>query len=194
MHSYSAPLRDMQFLLFDIIKIQEQGNAIPSYADATPDIVSAILEEGAKFCTNVLHPINRIGDEEGCTFDKGSVKTAPGFKQAYDKFVEGGWAGLACDPEFGGQGLVTPIFFLFDEMICSTNLSFGLFPGLTHGAYFALKAHGTEAQKKTYLPKMVQGTWSGTMNLTEPQCGTDLGLLKTRAEPQDDGSYKIYGT
>ena len=194
MHSYSAPLRDMQFLLFDIIKIQEQGNAIPAYAEATPDIVTAILEEAAKFCTNELQPINRIGDEEGCTFDKGTVKTAPGFKAAYDKFVEGGWAGLACDPEFGGQGIITPIFFMFDEMICSTNLSFGLFPGLTHGAYSALKAHGTEAQKNTYLPKMVQGTWSGTMNLTEPQCGTDLGLLKTRAEPQDDGSYKIYGT
>ncbi len=194
MHSYRAPLRDMQFLLYDILKVQEQGNAIPAYAEATSDVVSAILEEAAKFCENELHPINRSGDEEGCTFDKGAVKTAKGFKEAYAKFVEGGWAGLACDPEFGGQGLITPVNFLFEEMICSTNLSFGLFPGLTHGAYSALMAHGTEAQKNTYLPKMVQGTWSGTMNLTEPQCGTDLGLLKTRAEPQGDGSYKIFGT
>ena len=194
MHNYTAPLRDMQFLLFDIIKIQEQGNAIPSYAEASADVVSAVLEEAGKFCSNELQPINRSGDEEGCTFDKGVVTTASGFKEAYQKFVDGGWAGLACDPAFGGQGMITPIFFLLDEMISSTNMSFGLFPGLTHGAYSALMAHGTDEQKKTYLPKMVQGTWSGTMNLTEPQCGTDLSLLKTRAEPQTDGSFKITGT
>jgi alkylation response protein AidB-like acyl-CoA dehydrogenase len=194
MHSYTVPLREMNFLLFDILKVQEQGNAIPAYAEATPDMVSAILEEAGKFCSNELLPINRSGDEEGCSFDKGVVKAAPGFKQAYDKFVEGGWPGLACDAEYGGQDMITPVNFLFEEMICSTNMSFGLFPGLTRGAYEALKAHGTEEQKKTYLPKMVQGIWSGTMNLTEPHCGTDLGLLKTRAEPQSDGSYKITGT
>ncbi len=194
MHIYKAPIRDMQFVLFDIVKVQEQGNAMPSYAEATPDVITAILEEAGKFCENELQPINRTGDEEGCTYDKGTVRTAPGFKAAYDKFVEGGWPGLACDPAYGGQGLITPVNFLFDEMICSANLSFGLFPGLTHGAYSTLLAHGTEEQKKTYLPNMVSGRWSGTMNLTEPQCGTDLGLLKTRAEPQADGSYKIYGT
>jgi alkylation response protein AidB-like acyl-CoA dehydrogenase len=194
MHSYKAPLREMQFLLFDILKVQELGNAIPAYAEATPDIVSAILTEAAKLSENELHPLNRTGDEEGCTFDKGIVKTPKGFKQAYDKFVEGGWAGLACDPEYGGQGLISPVNFAFEEMISSANLSFGLFPGLTHGAYSALLAHGSEEQKKTFLPKMVEGTWSGTMNLTEPHCGTDLGLLKTRAEPQSDGSYKVYGT
>ncbi len=194
MHAYKAPIRDMQFVLFDIVKVQEQGNAIPAYAEATPDVVTAILEEAAKLCENVLHPINRPGDEAGCTYDKGVVHTAPGFKEAYNTFVEGGWPGLACDPAYGGQGLITPVNFLFEEMICSANLSFGLFPGLTHGAYSALLAHGTEEQKNLYLPNLVSGRWSGTMNLTEPQCGTDLGLLKTRAEPQADGSYKIFGT
>ncbi len=194
MHSYTAPLQDMQFLLFDVLKVQEQGNAIPAYAEATADVVSAILEEGGKFCGQVLHSINRSGDEEGCSFDNGKVKTAAGFKEAYDKFIAGGWNGVGCDPAFGGQGLITPVTFLFEEMMCACNLSFGLFPGLTRGAYGALVVHGTEAQKNTYLPKMVAGTWSGTMNLTEPQCGTDLGLLKTRAEPQADGSFKLFGT
>lgn len=194
MHRYKAPIRDMQFVLFDIVKVQEQGNALPSYADATPDLISAVLEEAGKFCANELQPINRVGDEAGCSYENGIVRTAPGFKQAYDKFVEGGWPGLNCDPAYGGQGLITPVNFLVDEMISSANLSFGLFPGLTHGAYSALAAHGTEDQKKMYLPKMAQGVWSGTMNLTEPQCGTDLGLLKTRAEPQEDGSCKLHGT
>ncbi len=194
MHSYKAPLRDMQFLLYDILKVQDQGNAIQAYSEATQDVVSAVLEEAAKFCENELHPINRSGDEEGCTFDKGNVKTAKGFKEAYGKFVEGGWPGLGCDPAFGGQGLITPVNFLFDEMISASNLSFGLFPLLTQGVYAALRAHGTDEQKNTYLPKMVQGLWTGTMNLTEPHCGTDLGLMKTRAEPQGDGSFKIFGT
>ncbi len=194
MHTYTAPLRDMKFLLFDILKIHETANAIPAYAEATPDVVSAILEEAGKLCSHVLQPINRSGDEAGCTFDKGVVTTAPGFKEAYDKFVEGGWQGLACDPAYGGQGLISPVNFAFDEMISSANLSFGLFPLLTQGVYYALKAHATEELKNIYLPKLVAGTWTGTMNLTEPQCGTDLGLIKTRAEPQADGTYKIHGT
>ncbi len=194
MHPYTAPIRDMKFIMFDILKIQETGNAIPAYAEATPDIVSAILEEAGKFCSNVLQPINRSGDEAGCTFDNGVVKTAPGFKNAYDKFVEGGWPGLACDPGYGGQGLTSPVNFAFDEMISSANLSFGLFPLLTQGVYYVLEAHATEELKNIYLPKMVAGTWTGTMNLTEPHCGTDLGLIKTRAEPQPDGTFKIYGT
>ncbi len=194
MHTYTAPIRDMKFLMFEIIKIQDMANAIPAYAEATPDVVSAILEEAGKFCSNVLHPINRTGDEAGCTFDKGSVATAPGFKDAYAKFMEGGWPGLACNPAYGGQGLISPVNFAFDEMISSANLSFGLFPLLTQGVYHALEAHGTDAQKNLYLPKLAAGTWTGTMNLTEPQCGTDLGLIKTRAEPQPDGSYRIYGT
>jgi alkylation response protein AidB-like acyl-CoA dehydrogenase len=191
---YKAPIRDMQFALFDVLKVQDSGNAMPAYAEATPDLVTQILEEAGRFSEEVLLPINRSGDEEGATHENGNVRTAKGFKAAYDKFVEGGWPGLASDPAYGGQGLTSPVHFLFQEMINSANLSFGLFPLLTHGVYHALKAHGTEEQKQTYLPKMVEGLWTGTMNLTEPQCGTDLGLLKTRAEPQADGSYKIHGT
>jgi alkylation response protein AidB-like acyl-CoA dehydrogenase len=142
----------------------------------------------------VLQPINRSGDEEGCVFESGSVRTPTGFKDAYAKFVEGGWPGIACDPEHGGQGVPNTVNFAFEEMICSANLSFGLFPGLTHGAYNALQAHGSDDLKRTYLPKMVGGSWSGTMCLTEPQCGTDLGLIRTRAEPSNDGSYRLHGT
>ena len=194
MPDYKAPLRDMQFILFDVLKVQDSANALPSYAEATPDLVNAILEEAGRFCENVLQPINRSGDEEGCHFEQGTVTTPKGFKEAYNKYVEGGWTGLACDPEFGGQGLTSPVNFAVEEMICSANLSFGLFPGLTHGAYNALRAHATEALKRTYLPKMVDGSWAGTMCLTEPQCGTDLGLIKTRAEPAADGSFRIHGT
>ena len=194
MPSYKAPLRDMQFILFDVLKVQDAGNAVAAYAEMTPDVVTAILEEAARFCENVLQPINRSGDEEGCVLESGSVRTPTGFKDAYAKFVEGGWPGIACDPEHGGQGVPNTVNFAFEEMICSANLSFGLFPGLTHGAYNALQAHGSDDLKRTYLPKMVGGSWSGTMCLTEPQCGTDLGLIRTRAEPSNDGSYRLHGT
>ena len=194
MPSYKAPLRDMQFILFDVLKVQDAGNAVAAYAEMTPDVVTAILEEAGRFCENVLQPINRSGDEEGCVFESGSVRTPTGFKDAYAKFVEGGWPGIACDPEHGGQGVPNTVNFAFEEMICSANLSFGLFPGLTHGAYNALQAHGSDDLKRTYLPKMVGGSWSGTMCLTEPQCGTDLGLIRTRAEPSNDGSYRLHGT
>ena len=194
MPSYKAPLRDMQFILFDVLKVQDAGNAVAAYAEMTPDVVTAILEEVGRFCENVLQPINRSGDEEGCVLESGSVRTPTGFKDAYAKFVEGGWPGIACDPEHGGQGVPNTVNFAFEEMICSANLSFGLFPGLTHGAYNALQAHGSDDLKRTYLPKMVGGSWSGTMCLTEPQCGTDLGLIRTRAEPSNDGSYRLHGT
>lgn len=194
MPSYKAPLRDMQFILFEVLKVQDAGNAVAAYAEMTPDVVTAILEEAGRFCENVLQPINRSGDEEGCVFESGSVRTPTGFKDAYAKFVEGGWPGIACDPEHGGQGVPNTVNFAFEEMICSANLSFGLFPGLTHGAYNALQAHGSDDLKRTYLPKMVGGSWSGTMCLTEPQCGTDLGLIRTRAEPSNDGSYRLHGT
>jgi alkylation response protein AidB-like acyl-CoA dehydrogenase len=194
MPDYKAPLRDMQFILFDVLKVQDSANALPSYAEATPDLINAILEEAGRFCENVLQPLNRSGDEEGCHFEQGTVTTPKGFKEAYNKYVEGGWTGLACDPQFGGQGLTSPVNFAVEEMICSANLSFGLFPGLTHGAYNALQAHATEELKRTYLPKMVGGSWAGTMCLTEPQCGTDLGLIKTRAESAADGSFRIHGT
>jgi alkylation response protein AidB-like acyl-CoA dehydrogenase len=194
MPNYKAPLRDIQFILFDVLKVQDSANALPSYAETTPDLTNAILEEAGRFCENVLQPLNRSGDEEGCHFEQGAVTTPKGFKEAYNKYVEGGWTGLACDPEFGGQGLTSPVNFAVEEMICSANLSFGLFPGLTHGAYNALRAHATEELKRTYLPNMVDGSWAGTMCLTEPQCGTDLGLIKTRAEPAADGSFRIHGT
>jgi butyryl-CoA dehydrogenase len=194
MPSYKAPLRDMQFILFEVLKVQDAGNAVAAYAEMTPDVVTTILEEAGRFCENVLQPINRSGDEEGCVFESGSVRTPTGFKDAYAKFVEGGWPGIACDPEHGGQGVPNTVNFAFEEMICSANLSFGLFPGLTHGAYNALQAHGSDDLKRTYLPKMVGGSWSGTMCLTEPQCGTDLGLIRTRAEPSNDGSYRLHGT
>ncbi|HWT99449.1 MAG TPA: acyl-CoA dehydrogenase family protein, partial [Terriglobales bacterium] len=193
MPAYNAPLRDIRFVLNEVLKV-EQLTEIPDFADATPDVIDAILEEAAKFCSQELQPLNHPGDEEGCHFDNGTVTTPKGFKEAYAKFVEGGWAGLPCDPAYGGQGLPKAINFAVEEMICSANLSFGMYPGLSNGAYNALHLHGTDEQRQTYLPKLVSGVWSGTMCLTEPQCGTDLGLIKTRAEPQADGSYLITGT
>ena len=194
MPSYKAPLRDMQFILFEVLKVQDAGNSLAAYAENTPDVVGAVLEEAGRFCENVLQPLNRSGDEEGCTFEAGTVRTPKGFKEAYAKFAEGGWTSLACDPEYGGQGLTTPVDFAVDEMLSSSNLSFCLFPLLTRGAYHALRIHATDELKRIYLPKMVEGIWSGTMCLTEPQCGTDLGLIKTRAEPVGDGTYAIHGT
>lgn len=194
MPSYKAPLRDMQFILFEVLRIQETGSNLPSYAENTPDVVNAVLEEAGRFCETVLQPLNRSGDEEGCTFEAGTVRTPQGFKEAYKKFADGGWTSLACDPEYGGQGLTTPVDFAVDEMLSSSNLSFCLFPLLTRGAYHALRTHASDELKRIYLPKMVEGSWSGTMCLTEPQCGTDLGLIRTRAEPAADGSYTIYGT
>ena len=191
---YKAPVRDFQYLLFEVLKVQDTGNAIPAYAEASEDVVSAILEEAARFAENELLPINRSGDEEGCSWNNGEVKTPAGFKEAYAKFVEGGWPALAADPAYGGQGLTAPVNFAFEEIVSSANLSFGLFPGLTHGAYHVLHKYGTEEQKNTYLPKMVAGTWTGTMCLTEPHAGTDLGLLKTKAEPAGDGTYRVTGT
>jgi alkylation response protein AidB-like acyl-CoA dehydrogenase len=194
MPSYKAPLHDMQFVLFDVLKIQDAGNSLAAYAENTPDVVTAVLSEAGRYCENVLQPINQIGDEEGCKLEAGIVRTPKGVKEAYVKFTEGGWTSLACDPEYGGQGLNTPVSFAFDEMISSANLSFGLFPLLTRGAYHAIRAHATEEIKNLYLPKMVAGEWTGTMCLTEPQCGTDLGLIRTQAEPNADGSYNLRGT
>ncbi len=193
MPTYKAPLDDIRFVLFDLLQA-EQLAELPGFADATPDLVTAVLEAAGEFAAGELQPINHSGDEEGCHFDNGTVTTPKGFKEAYAKFVEGGWPGLPCDPEYGGQGLPKVINFAVEEMICSANLSFGMYPGLSNGAYNALALHGTAEQKRLYLPKLVEGTWSGTMCLTEPHCGTDLGLIKTKAEPNGDGSYKITGT
>jgi len=193
MTAYAAPLRDMQFVLHDVLGISKYSN-LAGFADATPDVIDAILEEGAKLAADVLHPINQSGDHEGCTrLADGSVKTPKGFREAYDRFCAGGWQGLSFDPEFGGQGLPYVLAVAFNEMVSAANMAFGMYPGLARGAADAIYVHGTDAQKATYLPKMISGEWGGTMNLTEPHCGTDLGLLRAKAVPQGDGSYKISG-
>ncbi len=193
MPSYKAPLREYRFLLRDVLEIERYAN-LPTFADAPMDLVDQVLEEGAKFCEGVLAPLNAVGDAHGCKRNEdGSVETPPGFKDAYKQYVEGGWPALSADPNYGGQGLPHIIGLAWNEMVASANMAFGMYPGLSHGAYEAIHLHGTDEQKQTYLPKLVTGEWTGTMNLTEPHCGTDLGLLRTKAVPQADGSYKITG-
>lgn len=193
MPAYKAPLRDMRFLIDHVFDFHSNYAALGA-TEASPDMVSAILEEGARFCENVLSPLNRSGDEEGCHFDNGVVTTPAGFKQAFAQYVEGGWHGLAADPAYGGQGLPGSLGLVISEMVGSSNTSWGMYPGLTHGAMSAIHAHGTEEQKRTYLSKLTAGQWTGTMCLTEAHCGTDLGIIKTRAVPAADGSYTITGS
>jgi acyl-CoA dehydrogenase len=191
---YKAPVEDVLFLLNDVFRMERYNN-LPGFADATPDLVEAVLGEGAKLCEEVLAPVNRTGDLEGCRrHDDGRVTTPTGFKEAYDAFAQGGWMGLAVPPEYGGQGLPYTLNIIMNEFASAANMSFAMYPGLTMGAIAALLVHGSEEQKATYLPKMVDGRWTGTMNLTEPHCGTDLGLIKTKAVPNSDGSYAISGT
>ncbi len=189
MQVYHAPLRDMRFVLQELHK----SEPLPGREELTPELLDSILEEAGKFCSEVLLPLNAPGDLEGCQYENGVVRTPAGFKEAYKAFSEAGWGALNAASEYGGQDLPETVAKLVEEMICAANLSFGLYPGLTHGAYLALKSRGSEALKDLYLPKMVSGEWSGTMCLTEPHCGTDLGLLRTKAVPQEDGSYKISG-
>jgi alkylation response protein AidB-like acyl-CoA dehydrogenase len=195
MPSYTPPLRDMQFVMHEVLKVVDDLKHIPKHADMDADTINAVLEEGGKFAAEVIFPLNISGDAEGCNINQATheVTTPTGFKEAYSKYVEGGWAALACDPEFGGQGLPFVVNQLFYEMLNSANQAWTMYPGLTHGAYAALEAHGTPEQKSTYLHKMTSGEWTGTMCLTEPHCGTDLGLMRTKAEPQADGTYKITG-
>ncbi|MBU6424861.1 MAG: acyl-CoA dehydrogenase C-terminal domain-containing protein [Rhodospirillales bacterium] len=190
MQTYTAPLRDMRFVLHEL----HPAKPLPGTEDFTPELLDTILEEAGKFCTEMLLPINASGDEEGCHYENGVVRTPKGFKEAYKAFSEAGWGALNADPQYGGQGLPETVAKLVEEMICASNISFGLYPGLSHGAYVALKSHGSEELKNFYLPKLVSGEWSGTMCLTEPHCGTDLGLLRTKAVPQGDGSYKLTGS
>ena len=193
MPTYKAPLREYRFLLKDVLDIERYSN-LPGFADAPMDLIDQVLDEGAKFCEGVLAPLNKVGDEHGCVRgEDGSVTTPPGFKDAYKQFTEAGWSGLSSDPAFGGQGLPHILALAWNEMVASSNMAFGMYPGLSHGAYAAIHAHGSDEQKQTYLPKLVSGEWTGTMNLTEPHCGTDLGLLRTKAIPQADGSYRITG-
>ena len=192
MPSYKAPLREYNFLLYELLGIQQYSN-LPGFSEASEDLVRAILEEAAKLTEEVLQPLNQVGDREGCKLENGVVTTPTGFKQAYATLVEGGWPALVADPEYGGQGLPNSLGVIFNEMVSSANMAFGMYPGLSHGAYSALHQHGTDEQKQKYLPKLVSGEWTGTMNLTEPHCGTDLGLLRTKAVPQGDGTYKISG-
>ena len=195
MPTYTPPLRDMQFVMHEVLNVVDELKSIPQHADLDADTLNAVLEEGGKFASEVIQPINLSGDSEGCVLDKTTheVKTPTGFKDAYAKYVEGGWAALSCDPEYGGQGLPFVANQCVYEMLNGANQAWTMYPGLSHGAYEALYAHGTDEQKKKYLPKLTSGEWTGTMCLTEPHCGTDLGLLRTKAEPQADGTYKITG-
>ena len=195
MPQYTPPLRDLQFVLHELVQVTETFKDMPAHAEVDVETVNAILEEGGKFASQVVFPLNRSGDEEGCTLDKTTheVRTPKGYKEAYAQYVEGGWAALSCDPAYGGQGLPHVVNQCMYEMLNSANQAWTMYPGLSHGAYESLHAHGTPEQKATYLPKLSSGEWTGTMCLTEPHCGTDLGLLRTKAEPQADGTYKLNG-
>ena len=194
MPTYKAPLRDMRFLINEVFDYERHYKTLPNGEDATPDMVEAILGEMAKLCENTIAPLYQSGDEEGCKLEDGQVTTPKGYKEAYDEYVAGGWQGLSHPTEFGGQGLPMSLNLFKQEMMGAANWSFAMYPGLSLGAMNTIQLHGDDEQKQTYLTKLTEGTWGGTMCLTEPQCGTDLGQVKTKAEPQDDGSYKITGT
>jgi acyl-CoA dehydrogenase len=191
MPGYTAPIRDMQFILHDVLNVP--ASKTPGYGDLDRAFTAAILEEAGKIASGVLAPLNPVGDREGCALENGVVRTPTGFKAAFDTLRKGGWTALDCDPDYGGQGLPYLISTAVGEMFSAANMAFNMYQGLTHGAYNAIHAHGSDEQKQTYLPRMVSSEWGGTMNLTEPHCGTDLGLIRTKAVPQDDGSYKITG-
>ena len=198
MPQYTPPLRDMQFVMHEVLRVVDEFKAMPCHAEADADTINAVLEEGGKFAAEVLLPLNISGDAEGCRLDKTTHEVTPpkGFKAAYQQYVDGGWPALSCDPEVGGQGLPFVVNQCFYEMMNSANQAWTMYPGLSHGAYECLHAHGTPQQKATYLPKLTSGEWTGTMCLTEPHCGTDLGLLRTKAEPAPEageGAYRLSG-
>ena len=191
MPSYTAPVKDMQFVLHDVLKVSDAD--IPGYADLDRSFTEAVFDEAAKVAQDILTPLNIVGDVEGCVLENGVVRTPKGFKQAFDTLRTGGWMSLDAAPEYGGQGLPYLMHTAVNETFVSANMAFNMYQGLTHGAYTAIAVHGTDDQKAKWLPKMVSCEWTGTMNLTEPHCGTDLGMMRTRAEPQADGSYRITG-
>jgi alkylation response protein AidB-like acyl-CoA dehydrogenase len=195
MPQYNAPLRDMQFVMHELLNVESVLQTLPVHAETNRELIDQVLEEGGKFTSQVLFPLNHSGDREGCHYDQATQSVTPpkGFKDAYRQYVDAGWPALACSPDFGGQGLPQVVNNAFYEMLNSSNQAWTMYPGLSHGAYECLSAHGTEEQKAVYLPKLVSGEWTGTMCLTEAHCGTDLGLLRSKAEPQADGSYKITG-
>ena len=190
--AYKAPVRDLTFVLNEVLEIDRYSNQ-PGFADVTSELVGQILEEGAKFAEEVIAPLNRVGDQEGCKWEDGKVTGPTGWKEAYQSMVAAGWPGLSSDPEYGGQGMPSIVGMAFGQMTAAASAAFSMYPGLTHGCYEALHANGSDEQKKTYLPRLATGEWGGTMNLTEPQCGTDLGLIRTKAVPNGDGSYSITG-
>ena len=194
MPEYKAPLRDIKFVMNELLNSEQHYANLEGAEDATPDMVDAIIQEGAKFCEQVLSPLNQVGDREGCTWSEDGVKTPTGFREAYQQYVEGGWPSMTSDPEYGGQGLPNSLNMMKAEMFATANWTWGMFPGLSIGCINTLILCASEEQKQKYLPKLADGTWLGTMCLTEPQCGTDLGQVKTKAIKQKDGTYKITGT
>ncbi|WP_286264742.1 acyl-CoA dehydrogenase C-terminal domain-containing protein [Thalassotalea atypica] len=194
MTDFKAPVEDINFLVNDVFKFEQHYKKFPEFEEATPDLVEVIISECAKFCENELAPLNHSGDKEGCTFNDGVVTTPSGFKEAYQQFIEAGWQGLSHPVEYGGQGLPTSLGLIKSEIVGTSNWSFGMYPGLSIGAMNTILAHGSEEQKNSYMPKLTEGTWSGTMCLTEAQCGTDLGQIRTKAEPNEDGSFSVTGS
>ena len=194
MDNYKAPIRDLQFNIFELFGYDRHYQDLPGYGDVNAEIINAILNEFDKFCSNILSPLNAVGDQEGCQWHDGEVTTPGGFREAYQQYVEGGWPALAHDPAYGGQGLPESLSLILAEMRGTANWAWGMYPGLSHGAVNTLQHHGTDSQKSHYLSKLVEGSWTGTMCLTEAHCGTDLGLLRTKAEPNADGSYSVTGT
>ena len=194
MAKYRAPVRDMRFVLHELLQIEKTLGHLTGYEDLSADVVDAVLEEASKLCEEMIFSTNQTGDEEGCRFENGVVRTPTGFKEAYAAFSDGGWTAISCDPEFGGQGLPETLGLFIDEMVGSANMAFGLYPVLTHGAYLGMINAASAELKHRFLPNMVSGKWTGTMCLTEPQCGTDLGLIRTRAQPVDGERYALTGT
>lgn len=193
MPAYKAPLREMKFVMNELLNSEQHYEAVGA-EDATPDMIDAIIAEGAKFCEDILSPLNRTGDEEGCVWSEDGVSTPAGFKEAYKQYVEGGWPSMTAPEDLGGQGLPESLAIIMSEMVGTANWAWGMYPGLSHGARATIELHGTQEQKDVYLTKLISGEWTGTMCLTEPQCGSDLGILRSKAEPNADGSYNITGT